>query len=161
MSLQHARLSLEPLLKIATVIGTVIAFFWGAYQFLLTQRGQAETRRVEASRPFLDKQLTLYTDATRAAATIATSKSPEEIAAARGKFFLLFWGELVMVEDRHVESAMVEFRNALIAGKEGADLEQLSLRLARACRNSLAESWGVKQWQAPQNAPQREHPRPD
>ena len=161
MSVETSQLSLESTLKILTVIGTVIAFCWGAYQFLLTQRGQAETRRVEATRPFLDRQLTLYTDATKAAATIATSKLPEEIAAARNKFFLLFWGELVMVEDRHVESAMVEFRNALNAGKEGAELEQLSLRLARACRNSLAQSWGVKQWQEQQNAPEREKHHPE
>ncbi|MDM0037498.1 hypothetical protein QTH89_13820 [Variovorax sp. J22G21] len=146
-------MSLESTLKILTTIGAVIAFGWGAYQFLLTQRGQAETRRVEATRPFLDRQLKLYTDATQAASTMATSKSPQEVAAARSKFFLLFWGELVMVEDRHVESAMVEFRDALNAGKAGAELEQLSLRLARACRNSLAESWGVKQWQDPHNAP--------
>ncbi|SDE69443.1 hypothetical protein SAMN05444679_12834 [Variovorax sp. CF079] len=59
-----------------------------------------------------------------------------------------------MVEDRHVESAMVEFRDALNAGKKGPELEQLSLRLARACRDSLAESWGVKQWQDPHNAPE-------
>lgn len=155
MSLQNSTMSLESTLQILTAIGAVIAFCWGAYQFLLTQRGQAETRRVEATRPFLDKQLKLYTEATQAAATMATSKSPEEIRAARNKFFLLFWGELVMVEDRHVESAMVELRNALNAGKEGAELEQLSLRLARACRNSLAESWGVKQWQDPHNAPER------
>ena len=161
MSVETSQLSLESTLKILTVIGTVIAFCWGAYQFLLTQRGQAETRRVEATRPFLDRQLTLYTDATKAAATIATSKLPEEIAAARNKFFLLFWGELVMVEDRHVESAMVEFRNALNAGKEGAELEQLSLRLARACRNSLAQSWGVKQWQEQQNAPEHEKHHPE
>jgi len=147
-------MSLESTLKILTTIGAVVAFCWGAYQFLLTQRGQAETRRVEATRPFLDRQLKLYTDATQAAATMATSKSREEIAAAKSKFFLLFWGELVMVEDRHVEAAMVEFRDALNAGKEGAELEQLSLKLARACRNSLAVSWGVRQWQDPHNAPE-------
>ena len=144
--------NLESTLKILATMGAVIAFFWGAYQFILTQRGQAETRRVEATRPFLDKQLTLYTTATQAAATMATSKSQEEIVAARSKFFLLFWGELVMVEDRHVESAMVKFRDAINAGKEGAELEQLSLSLARACRNSLAQSWGVKQWQDPHMA---------
>jgi hypothetical protein len=154
MSLDTSRISLESTLKILTAIGAVIAFCWGAYQFLLTQRGQAETRRVEATRPFLDRQLTLYTDATRAAATMATSTSPEEIAAAKNKFFLLFWGELVMVEDRDVETAMVEFRDALNQGKEGAELEQFSLRLARACRNSLARSWGVQQWQDPHAAPE-------
>lgn len=147
MSLAPSKMSLESMLKILTMIGTILAFCWGAYQFIVTQRGQAETRRIEATRPFLDRQLKLYTDATQATATMATSTSQDEIAAARRKFFLLFWGELVMVEDRNVESAMVEFRNALNAGKEGPELEQLSLILARSCRNSLAQSWGVKQWQ--------------
>nr|WP_315185034.1 hypothetical protein [uncultured Albidiferax sp.] len=145
---------LESALKILTAMGAVVVFCWGVYQFDQTQRGQAETRRVEATRPFLDKQLKLYTDATQAASTMATSNSPEEVVAARSRFFLLFWGELVMVEDRHVESAMVEFRAALNAGKKGAELEQLSLRLARACRNSLAVAWGVKQWQDPHDAPE-------
>ncbi|WP_139176074.1 MULTISPECIES: hypothetical protein [unclassified Janthinobacterium] len=152
MSLAPSKMSLESMLKILTMIGTILAFFWGAYQFIATQRGQAETRRIEATRPFLDRQLKLYTDATQATATMATSTSQDEIAAARSKFFLLFWGELVMVEDRNVESAMVEFRNALNAGKEGPELEQLSLALARSCRNSLAQSWGVKQWQDPHSS---------
>lgn len=92
MSLETPTMSLESTLKILTAIGAVIAFCWGAYQFLLTQRGQAETRRVEATRPFLDKQLKLYTEATQAAATMATSKSPEEVAAARNNFFFAVLG---------------------------------------------------------------------
>ena len=147
-------MSLESALKILTTIGAGVAFCWGAYQFLLTQRGQAETRRVEATRPFLDRQLKLYTDATQAASTMATSKSLEEVDAAKNRFFQLFWGELVMVEDRRVESAMVDFRDAIHTGKKGLQLEQSSLRLARACRDSLAESWGVRQWQDPHNLPE-------
>ncbi|QDG70176.1 hypothetical protein [Janthinobacterium tructae] len=161
MSLASAKMSIESTLKILTMIGTIVAFCWGAYQFTITQRGQAETRRIEATRPFLDRQLKLYTDATQATATMATSASQDEIAAARSKFFLLFWGELVKVEDRNVESAMVEFRNALNAGKEGPELEQLSLTLARSCRNSLAKSWGVKQWQDPHSPlEQQKHSNP-
>jgi hypothetical protein len=140
---------LESWTKILTLVGGVIAFSWGVYQFISNQRSQAETRRIEATRPFLDRQLKLYTDATQAAATIATSSSQEEVVAARARFWSLYWGELALVEDKRVEAAMVQLGRALEGGATGKDIAPLSLRLAHACRDSLAESWGVKQWRNP------------
>jgi hypothetical protein len=143
---------LESWAKVLTLIGGVIAFGWGVYQFMMNQRGQSETRRIEATRPFLDRQLKLYTDATQAAATIATSTSNEEVTGARARFWSLYWGELALVEDNRVEAAMVEFGRALEAGAKGKEIAPLSLRLAHACRDSLAESWGVKQWRNPRKS---------
>jgi hypothetical protein len=140
---------LESWTKILTLVGGVSAFSWGVYQFISNQRSQAETRRIEATRPFLDRQLKLYTDATQAAATIATSSSQEEVVAARARFWSLYWGELALVEDKRVEAAMVQLGRALEGGATGKDIAPLSLRLAHACRDSLAESWGVKQWRNP------------
>jgi hypothetical protein len=140
---------LESWTIILTLVGGVIAFSWGVYQFISNQRSQAETRRIEATRPFLDRQLKLYTDATQAAATIATSSSQEEVVAARARFWSLYWGELALVEDKRVEAAMVQLGRALEGGATGKDIAPLSLRLAHACRDSLAESWGVKQWRNP------------
>lgn len=147
--------NLESWAKVLTLIGGVVAFSWGVYQFMINQRSQSETRRIEATRPFLDRQLKLYTDATQAAATIATSTSDNEITAARTRFWSLYWGELALVEDNRVEAAMVEFGRALEGGSKGKEIAHLSLRLARACRDSLAESWGVKQWRNPHD-PQAE-----
>jgi len=48
-----------------------------------------------------------------------------------------------------VEAAMVQFGRALDAGSSGHALQKASLALAHACRDSLAESWGVKQWRNP------------
>lgn len=144
--------SFETWTRIAALVGAAVAFLWGAYQFLDTQRGQAETRRIEATRPFLDRQLTLYTEATQVAATLATSASDGQVAAATQRFWALYWGELALVEDRRVESAMVQLGEALERGKAGPELQGLSLALARACRDSLAESWGVQQWRNPHAA---------
>ena len=66
------------------------------------------------------------------------------------RFWELYWGELALVEDRRVEGAMKAFGDALIAGASADALQRLSLSLAHACRESLAESWGVEQWQRPQ-----------
>lgn len=141
--------NLESWVKILTLVGGVIAFGWGVYQFVSNQRSHAETRRIEATRPFLDRQLKLYTEATQAAATLATSSSREELAVARARFWSLYWGELALVEDKRVEAAMVALGRALEGGATGKDVAPLSLRLAHACRDSLAESWGVKQWRNP------------
>ena len=145
--------SLEAWIKILTLVGAVVAFIWGAYQFLATQRAQAETRRIEATRPFLDRQLKLYTEATQAASTLAVSSSTEEVSLAKQHFWSLFWGELALVEDKRVEAAMVGFGRALDEGKTGNELRGSSLELAHACRDSLAESWGVQAWRNPHASP--------
>ena len=141
--------NLEAWIKALSILGGVIAFCWGVFQFIATQNAQAETRRIEATKPFLERQLKLYTEATQAAAMLATSKKPEELDAASKKFWSLYWGELALVEDKKVEAAMVQLGRALETGSVGQPLQQFSLALAHACRDSLAESWGVKQWRNP------------
>jgi hypothetical protein len=144
--------NLDTWIKALSVLGGVIAFCWGVYQFIATQNAQAETRRIEATKPFLERQLKLYTEATQVAATLATSKKAEELDAASKRFWSLYWGELALVEDKKVEAAMVQLGRALEAGSVGQQLQRHSLELAHACRDSLAESWGVKQWRNPHDS---------
>ena len=146
----------------ATVVPLVIAalgFVWGVYQYFQGQKVRAEQvkldqdreavqRRIEARRPFLEKQLALYTEATHAAATIATSTDATAIATAHTRFRELYWGELALVEDSPVEQAMMAFGSGLDQGAGQSELQQLSLKLAVACRDSLAVSWGASDWQS-------------
>jgi hypothetical protein len=53
------------------------------------------------------------------------------------------------VENLEVEQAMVAMGRGLNDGSAPAELKQLSLRLAHACRESLAKSWGVAEWKMP------------
>jgi hypothetical protein len=146
----------------ATIVPLLIAaltFAWGVYQYFRSEearheqlRGEREAeavrRRIEATRPFLERQLQLYTDATRSAAIIATAPGGEDVRKANARFRELFWGELALVEDRSVEAAMVGFQRALESDAPPAELQQLSLQLAHACRDSLARSWNTKAWQS-------------
>jgi hypothetical protein len=153
----------------------VLGFLWGAFQYLdarereiarqeSERNKQAETRRIEATRPYLERQLKLYTEATRVASRIATADydsshdAPDDFSIndvsdetvsinPLARFWELYWGELALVEDRRVEGAMKAFGDALIANASADTLQRLSLSLAHACRESLAESWGVEQWQ--------------
>lgn len=152
----------DSLHKWATVVPLVIAalgFVWGVYQYFQGQKVRAEQvkldqdreavqRRIEARRPFLERQLALYTEATNAAATIATSADATAVAAAHSRFWELYWGELALVEDSAVEQAMIAFGKGLDRGAGQAALQQLSLGLAIACRDSLAVSWDTPVWRS-------------
>lgn len=61
----------------------------------------------------------------------------------RAEFEQLYWGTLIGVESRDVESAMVQLRRALQgwadAQNKPADLQQLVLALSEACANDLKD----------------------
>ena len=153
--------SIESAAKVLSMLVAVLAFAVGLYQFNETQKATTETRRIEATKPFLERQLALYTTATQSAATIATSRSTKALEEAQEKFRALYSGELALVEDRLVAQAMIDFRNALakleapLETRDRSELESLSLALARACRDSLAESWGVDLWRSPYGKPSK------
>jgi hypothetical protein len=144
-------------LKLLSPLLAVVAFFWGIYTSRDTAQQQlaraeadarrtAETRRIEATRPYLDKQLALYTEATKVTAIIATSTDSEAIEQATKRFKELYWGELAFVERSDVARAMVSFREALAARKGQDTSAPLALNLAHACRDELAASWGTDAW---------------
>jgi hypothetical protein len=141
--------SVEVWLKLLTAAGGFATIGWALYQFNANQRAMAETRRIEATQPVLDRQLELYTAATQAAATLATSDDPARLTEANARFWTLHWGELALVEDADVEAAIVDFGAKLTDGAPRKALEKASLKIAHACRNSLADAWAIKQWQSP------------
>lgn len=139
-----------------SLFGASVAFIWavfhGVLEFDSHEQERQETQRIEATRPFLMRQLELYTLATQAAATVATSKSDEDVRVSEGRFWSLYWGELAMVEDKQVERAMIRFGYGIDPKKKRASkgcLEELSLHLAHSIRDSLADSWKVDKWRNP------------
>lgn len=148
----------EQLGAIVSPIIAALTFVWGIYVYVgndsarrkqLADEREADLnrRRIEATRPFLERQLALYSEATRAASTIASPPDAAARAAAELRFLQLFWGEMAMVEDSRVEDAMIAFRKALTQGVDDERLGGLSAALAHACRDSLAQSWGTSAWQ--------------
>ena len=100
----------------------------------------------ESQKPFLERQLTLYLDASRTAAKLATLENGPAKEEARKRFLELYWGELSLVEDKEVESAMVLFGQALTQFEDQQidrfALQTKSFDLAHSCRKSLEQSWG-------------------
>ena len=140
--------NIETTVKIVSTLVAVATFAWGVIQFTASQAQQAETRRIEATKPFLERQLAMYTEATRLASTIATTSDEKKKAEALDRYWSLYWGELALVEDARVEGAMVKFGEALNAKADPEKIRNLALALAHTCRDSLAASWGVPAWQS-------------
>ena len=152
--------SVESALKNLGALIALSGFLWGIWTYQDTSRKQlarerteaaryADTRRIEALKPYLERQLKLYTDATQVAATISTQEDGPARSRALKRFWELYWGELALVEDATVEKAMVAFGAGLKSGLGHEEMKRLSLTLAHACRDSLAASWKVAEWKRP------------
>lgn len=80
-----------------------------------------------------------------AASSIATASAIAVVEKECEMFWRLYWGELSILESKVVMSAMEAFGTQLrivqAAQASPKSLEELSYRLARACRASLEKTW--------------------
>lgn len=157
MDERNAR-TLDTTIKVIGVVLAVAGFWDGVRRYNEGRRADAaasleRTQQAAAvalrdsRKPFLEKQLALYFEATRAAAQLSTLPRGAAWDTARQRFWELYWGELGLVENGAVLKAMVDFGKALTTHEQQArsdrtELTQLSLALARACRHSLQAEWG-------------------
>lgn len=164
-------ISLENGLKLLGVFGAIASFLWGVYQWRekskddlearkLESQRLVDTRRIEATKPFLERQLALYSEVTKIAAQVATQGNSETGKKALTRFWELYWGELALVENRSVEAAMKRMGDALRDKSSAQELQVASLDVAHACRESLDKSWGIRAWSAPDEAASPPKPAP-
>ena len=136
------------LLIVLGIIGSVITFFyhWAS---------DIDVRARESRKPFLSLQLETYTKILPVVAKIRRlsvqhGDDPSQKSAymaAVDDFWDFYYGLLAMVEDEHVESAMVLFGKTLKADGQDkcASIKgDAVLALDHCARNSIAASWGVK-----------------
>lgn len=127
------------------VVGALIAVF----SYLDAKDREIAVARRESQKPFLQRQLDLYFEATKITSTLATtdrSQDPTGWEKSRNRFWQLYWGELALVEDKQVEQAMIAFGNSLQTvsanpAAQASTLSPLAIDVAHACRDSIARSW--------------------
>jgi hypothetical protein len=134
----------------------IIAGIWATYYAykkqnddrLIQEKENAEQTAKEFRKAFYEKQFQFYTEASEAAATLATEKQgSEDYVKARKQFYRLFWGRLSIVEDKTVESSMMKFEQLLNAYEQNSkeviqfNLEQASLQLAHAASKYTINIW--------------------
>jgi hypothetical protein len=116
--------NLELLAMTVQVVSVVVGVVISVLSFNATRLKEAEARKMEAERPFRDLQRSLYLEAIKVAAAIATpdGRTQEELTKFRRRFRELYIAELTMVEDPAVEEKMVALAREV-------DAELLNLNL--------------------------------
>ncbi len=138
---------METIAKTVQVVSVVVGVVISVLSFNATREKEAEARRIEASKPFLELRQKLYMEAVKAAAVLANREgySEQEVASAKRRFRELYVAELSMVESPEVEARMVD-----LASKTDQSLTPLNpaqkaaYDLAHALRDSFVASWGAK-----------------
>jgi hypothetical protein len=145
-----------------TAVGLVAGGLWTVWKYLADRQKEkqldrasrdrelqlaqekAKSAEVEARKPFSERQLQIYFQAVEAASLLATlPKTHQAYGAVSSDFWKLYWGPLALVEDQLVANAMFNFGAAAKGDAPPDVLQEYALKLAHACRDSLAESWKV------------------
>ncbi len=151
MTNESRKLVVDALDVIAKIAIAVIAGLWVLHTY-------PDSREKEFRKSYWDKQMSLLFDAAETTAKIATlaPNNPKRVEAVE-TFWNLYWGPMTVVESKcercdAVDQAMISFGRCL---KDPADenpketcdakqLEQRSIALGKAARDSIGSSWDKK-----------------
>lgn len=130
----------DPFIKVMAIAGAVIVGL-ATFDRFLDQREQEFLRReIEMG----NAKAAVFDQAIRSASVIANAQtlSGAQEQEAVATFWRLYWGELVRIEGRQVESAMVRLGNAIQewhdSGNKPENIQLLTLGLSRACEAELS-----------------------
>ena len=128
---------------LSVVAGVVISIL----SFNSTREKEADARKAEAARPFLQLRQNLYTEAVKSAAILANpdTHSADETRTARRRFRELYVAELSMVESSSVETKMKELATAIDPELTTfTPAQRAAYDLAHALRDSFVAAWGIE-----------------
>lgn len=168
-------LNFEQWFKLLTLLGSIVSFFRAVFVWGETRRLEARRPFLELQLELYkdaSKTAALVATLNEPAITdlagqslgegnldenLSSSQRPRRVdhnddrellyREACDRFWLLYWGQLALVEDRKVEAAMKTMGEALKSKPlDSKVIKQCSLDLAHACRASLDWSWRIKEW---------------
>ncbi len=142
----NERSTMELLAQTVQVLSVVAGVVISILSFNATRDKEAEARRTEAMKPFLQIRQERYMEAVKSAAVLADpdTHNADELLAAKKRFRELYIAELSMVESPEVEGSMVGLATAV--DPELITLtpaQQADYNLAHALRDSFVASWGI------------------
>ncbi|MGH6882076.1 hypothetical protein [Hypericibacter sp.] len=144
---------LDSISKLVQVLSVVVGVVISIWSLTTAQKSEAEarvkeaeTRKLELAKPFLELRQKFYLEAVHAAAVLANPEveTEEDVDKARKRFRELYVAELSMVECPNVEASMVHLAQTI-----DKDLTKLTpaqsaaLDLAHALRDTFVMSWEV------------------
>lgn len=123
----------------------VIGITLSVLNFRIAKEKEAESRKIEAAKPFLELRQKLYLEALTNASILASQDfhTEEEILNAKKRFAELYWGELSLIEDKNIEKAMIEVAKSMNLNDSVSSSQKATYELAHTMRESLVNSWGI------------------
>jgi hypothetical protein len=144
-------------LPLLTTLLAVAGFLFGIYQYKIQHderlRAENMAKEREFKKALWERQLTYYLEAAKAASTLASFNEDDgtdiqsERTKARIRFWQLYYGELAVIEDRNVSTALKNYGRCLREYEflnkkcDQNELKERARALAQECRNAVAKSW--------------------
>ena len=129
--------NVEVLASTVQVFSVVAGVVISVLSFNNARVKEAEARKLEADRPFVELRRSVYLEAVKTAAIIANSedRSPKDLMEAKRRFRDLYVAELTMVEDPAVEARMVGLAEAVDPDlRKLTPAQSAALELAKALK---------------------------
>ena len=128
-----------------TTISIIVGIVISVMNFRVAKEKEAESRKIEAAKPFLELRQKLYLEALNNASILASKDlhSAEEVITAKKRFSELYWGELSLVEEANIEKEMRAIAKSENLINASDSTQNATYDLAHAMRESLIKSWGV------------------
>jgi hypothetical protein len=146
---------LDTLSKFVQVISVVVGVVISIWSVTSAQKSEAEarakeaeTRKLELAKPFLEQRQSFYLEALRTAAVLANPETETEadLAAAKKRFRELYVAELSMVECPSVEGAMVRLAQTIDKDLTNfTPAQSAAYDLAHKLRDTFVLSWGIEE----------------
>ncbi len=147
MTVAEAVSLVQAVVALVGVVSVVSGVVMSIRSFNYTRQKEADARRLEAQKPFLELRQRLYTEAVELVGILANpgTHTQEELEKAKKRFGELYVAVLSMVEATDVEEMMVPL--AKLIAPELAILtpeQQAAYELSHALRNSFAADYDLR-----------------
>jgi len=139
-------MGLDAVAKTVQVLSVVVGVVISVLSFNAAREKEAEARRIEASKPFLELRQRLYVEAVKQAAVLSNTegRTDAEIRAAKRRFRELYVAELSMVEAPEVEQSMVTLATRIDPSLTTfSPAQRAAYDLSHALRDSFVAAWGI------------------
>ena len=135
----------RPIGSLIATISVIAGVVLTVMNLKLAREKEAESRKIEAAKPFLELRQKLYLDALNNASILASKDlhTEEEVKQAKKRFSELYWGELSLIEESSIEGKMIALARCENMTDSITPTQKASYAMAHAMRESLVKSWGV------------------
>ncbi|MFL5281423.1 MAG: hypothetical protein ACJ8AW_10605 [Rhodopila sp.] len=143
---ENRKRTFDAITETIKIIALILGGLWAITTWQSNQTDQADAAKRELQKPFFEKQLSLYIEASKTAARLAYLKEHNKNdEAVEARFWESYWGELAFAESGQVEDLMVEVCKQYFNLQQCHDPQMRSaIELAHQASQEVESSWNVR-----------------